>query len=208
MWVQVSAGAAPVESCRFVYLFLQLMQKECIDKNIKLELMSYVEGEEKNTIKSALLKLTGEKSKKYAKSIEGSMLWICKSEFRPNHKRKNWFIEVELFDSQEEVDMNLKEIKVETMRSSGSGGQNVNKLETGVRVTHLLTGITVKAQEERSQHQNKKLAFARLKRKLEQLQQEQGKKLDQKRWQKHQEIQRGNPIRVFKDREFTEIKDC
>lgn len=205
MWVQISAGLAPVESCRFVYLFLRYMEKECMKRNIKVELIDYTDGDKRNTLKSAFLRLSGENSREYAKIIEGSMLWICKSEFRPNHKRKNWFIEVEVFDEEESIEFNISDIRIETMRCSGNGGQNVNKLETGVRITHITTGIMVKAQEERSQYQNKRLAMSRLKKKLKEINHEKDKKLDVSRWQKHQNIRRGDPIKVFKGREFKEI---
>lgn len=205
MWVQISAGLAPVEACRAVYLFLKQVEKECREKNIKLELMDYATGEHKDTLKSVFLKLSGDMAKEYGNSIEGSVLWICKSEFRPNHKRKNWFIEVEVFDEPDTMEFDLNDIKFETMRCSGNGGQHVNKTETGIRLIHLPTGITVKAQEERSQHQNKKLALARLERQLFNLKNKGIKEMDKKRWQEHLVIERGNPVRVFKGREFVEV---
>ncbi|AFS77590.1 peptide chain release factor H [Gottschalkia acidurici 9a] len=205
MWVQISAGLAPIECCRFAYKFLKYVEKECKSKKIKLELIDCIEDDKKETIKSVFLKLSGEHSKEYAKSIEGSIQWICKSEFRSNNKRKNWFIEVEIFDEEDSIDIDFKDIKIETMRCSGNGGQNVNKLETGVRVTHILTGITAIAQEERSQYQNKKLAISRLIKKIEALKAENDKNLDKIRWKKHKDIQRGNAVRTFKGKDFIEI---
>jgi len=138
MWVQISAGLAPVESCGFVYLFLNYLEKECMEKNIEVELIDYTEGDKKNILKSAFLRLNGENSMEYVRTIEGSMLWIGKSEFRPNHKRKNWFIEVEVFDKEGNIDFSIDDIKIEKMRCSGNGGQNVNKLETGVIYLQVL----------------------------------------------------------------------
>lgn len=204
MWIQISAGLAPIESCRLVYLFLKQIEKECMDKNIKVELLSCTKGAKKDTLKSAFLRLNGKAAKNYAKSIEGSILWICKSEFRPNHKRKNWFMEVEAFSEEKQIDLDIKDIKVETMRSSGKGGQNVNKLETGVRITHLPTGVAVKAQEERSQYQNKKLAIIRLDKKLKEINSTKSRNINKTLWEKHQNIKRGDPIRVFKGKGFRE----
>lgn len=204
MWIQISAGLAPIECCRFVYLFLKQIEKECMDKNIKIELLSYTKAAKKNTLKSAFLRLNGKAAENYAKSIEGSMLWICESEFRPNHKRKNWFIEVEAFSEEKKIDLDIKDIKVQTMRSSGNGGQNVNKLETGVRITHLPTGVVVKAQEERSQYQNKKLAMIRLDKKLKEINSIKSRNISKTLWEKHQSIKRGDPIRIFRGKKFRE----
>ncbi|WP_242950693.1 peptide chain release factor H [Clostridium grantii] len=203
--MQISAGQGPVECCRFVYLFLCLIKNECQKQNIKVELLEYEQGEKKDTLKSAFVKLSGELAEDYAKSIEGSMQWICKSTYRKNHQRKNWFIEVELFKEEETIDLNLKQLKIETMRCSGNGGQNVNKLETGVKITHLPTGIVVKSQEERSQLQNKKIAMQRLEKKLAELKLNKVLELNEEKWGKHKEIQRGNAKRVFKGIEFKEI---
>ncbi len=205
MWVQISAGLAPIESCRFVYLFLDYMKKECMEKNIKVELLDYIEGDKKETLKSVFLRLRGENAKEYALDLEGSIQWICKSQYRPNHKRKNWFIEIETFDEEEKCEFITKDVRIETLRCSGNGGQNVNKLETGVRVTHLPTGVTAKAQEERSQYQNKKLAMARLKKALEELNSDKNRRVEKNRWVQHRNVQRGDPIRVFKGRIIKEI---
>ncbi|WP_432666208.1 peptide chain release factor H [Wukongibacter baidiensis] len=205
MWVQISAGLAPIESCRFVYLFLNYMKKECMERNIKVELLECVEGDKKETLKSAFLRLSGESVNEYVSGLEGSMQWICKSQYRPNHKRKNWFIEIETFGKEEKYKFNIKDVRIETLRCSGNGGQNVNKLETGVRITHLPTGVAVKAQEERSQYQNKKLAMARLRKALDKLNNDKSRKVERNRWEQHQSIQRGYPIRVFKGRDFREI---
>lgn len=204
MWVQISSGTGPEECCRCTYLFLKKVKEECAKKDIKLKIIDCSKAKKENTIKSVLLKLDGEEARKYVKSIEGSILWIWKSEYRPNPKRKNWFINVQVFDEEKEIKLNKKDIKIETMRCSGNGGQNVNKLETGVRITHLPTGIVVKAQEERSQFLNKKLALIRLDKELCKLNDDKAKQIDKKRWENHQNIKRGNPIRTFKGDKFKE----
>ncbi|TLM98921.1 peptide chain release factor H [bacterium] len=169
MLVQISAGNAPMESCRFVYLFWNRLKQECLRKDIYVELVESVPGAKLYTLKSVFLRLKGEHAPAYAQSLAGTMLWICKSEYRPHHQRKNWYIEVEVFNEHEPVNFTLAEIKVETMRCSGNGGQNVNKLETGIRITHVPTGLVATAQEERSQLQNRRLALQRLYKRVDEL---------------------------------------
>lgn len=205
MLVQISAGNAPIESCRFVFLFLHRLKQECLKNNISVELVESVEGGKPDTLKSALLRLSGNNAPAYAKGLAGPMLWICQSDFRPHHQRKNWYIEIEVFNDEEPVEFNFAEIKIETMRCSGNGGQNVNKLETGIRITHLPTGLSATAQEERSQMQNKKLALLRLHKKLDDLVINQQRGLLNQRWQQHQNIKRGDPVRIFKGKKLTEI---
>ncbi|PAB58132.1 peptide chain release factor H [Anaeromicrobium sediminis] len=206
MWLQISAGQGPVECSRGVYLFLRVLEKECRRKNIKLDLMDYIKDEKKDTFKSVFLKLSGENLEEYTNSISGTILWICKSPYRVNHKRKNWFIHVEKIGEDETTQFNNKDIRIETMRSSGAGGQRVNKSETAVRITHIETDISVIAREERSQYQNKKLAMARLERALKEMKEKKIKKVDENRWNSHKEIERGNPVRTFKGKEFKEVK--
>lgn len=93
--------------------------------------------------------------------LEGSIQWICRSPFRPNHKRKNWFVDVSVIPEVENV-CKEQEIRFERFHSGGKGGQNVNKVETGVRLIHIPTGITVTSTSERSQWANKKDALNKL----------------------------------------------
>ena len=89
------------------------------------------------------------------------MLWICKSPIRKGHKRKNWYVDVSIIPEVEEI-CTKNEVRIETYHSSGKGGQNVNKVETGVRVTHIPTGIVITSTAERSQYLNKQDALKKL----------------------------------------------
>ena len=95
--------------------------------------------------------------------LEGTILWICRSPLRKNHPRKNWYVDVSVLNETEEMEeFREEDCSVETMHSGGKGGQNVNKVESGVRIRHIPTGITVECTEERSQYMNKQKAFRRL----------------------------------------------
>ena len=109
--------------------------------------------------------------------LEGTVEWQCKSFLRPQCKRKNWFLKVSVFpDEKEEIFGSL--VEWQFFRSGGNGGQNVNKVESGVRLRHLQSGITVKSTEERTQTLNRKIALEKLRAELEKRQAEkmQGKK--------------------------------
>ncbi|MGH9722270.1 MAG: peptide chain release factor-like protein [Bryobacteraceae bacterium] len=104
----------------------------------------------------------------------------------------NWFIGVDLFEPADETRFSLKEVRWETMRASGPGGQHVNRTESAVRVTHLPTGLQATAMEERSQHRNRRLALARLMHKLNEMESQRSSDAREKRWRSHQHLERGN----------------
>jgi peptide chain release factor len=137
----------------------------------------------------------------FAKTWRGTVQWTARSPFRPEHKRKNWFVGVEVIEPVDETRFNLKEVRWETMRASGPGGQHVNRTESAVRVTHLPTGVQATAMEERSQHRNRKLALARLTNKLAEINSKRHGEAREERWRAHQELERGNPVRVFRKEE-------
>ena len=148
---------------------------------------------------SATLSVEGENIKALTDEWEGSVLWVAqRNPFRPTHKRKNWYVGVHSFKPLESAQINERDITYETMRSSGPGGQNVNKVETAVRATHLPTGISVAASDMRSQTQNKKLAHERLLMKLSSLEENKQQEHDRSVWMSHNTLERGNPVKKFK----------
>ena len=207
--LQLSAGQGPIECCKAVSLALKMIKKQCLAQGIKLEIIEVVSATERDCLKSVLLQLdstANSKAKQLARSWQGTMLWVCQSQYRPKHKRKNWFFSGQLFDIDEsKFD---KGVTFQTCRASGAGGQHVNTTDSAVRATHTATGISVRVESERSQHANKRLARVLLFQKLEQLALDKMTQQGTVRWQQHWEVERGNPVKTFTGEKFALKHDC
>lgn len=197
MWIQISSGKGPDECELSVSLFLKSYMNECANKGIKTTIVDAVPGNISGNFKSVLLSLESQDNNEIYECLSGTILWVCKSPYRPNHKRKNWFINIEYFESSDKLSFCEKEVKFEAMRSSGPGGQNVNKVESAVRAVHLPTGLTVTASEERSQYMNKKLALGRLSNLIKARNAEDSSNHKKTMWMQHNELERGNPVRIY-----------
>lgn len=204
MWIQISSGRGPVECSRAVYLFYQKVLKKILEKGgVSFEIISKQADLKKDTYKSIII-LTNNKVSQEILKLEGSVKWICNSSYRKNHKRKNWFINVSIYEQPEKFSFCESDVEVQTTHSSGPGGQNVNKVETAVKVIHKPTGLTVNSQDERSQLMNKRLAFAKLEKLLacKSLESEQQKISEV--WTQHNNLKRGNAVKVYKGETFKE----
>jgi peptide chain release factor len=200
--LHITSGKGPAECCRAVALALKEVVKEAEQKNLKYEIVERSIGQEHGTLNSATIQLVGKEVEIFVQSWEGSLLWICQSPYRIYHKRKNWFIGIKMYDESAIQQWKEQDIKYQTMRASGPGGQNVNKIESAVRAIHIPTGSQVTASDTRSQLQNKKLARERLKAALEKVYLEQMKTVEVEQWLNHHQLERGNAKRVYEGLKF------
>lgn len=205
--LQITSGKGPLECQLVVAKVLKLFMEEVKDQKIDCEIIHLENGDENLTLKSATLLLKGKNIDSFLDHWLGSVLWIGKSTFRKFHKRSNWFIGIFELQSLEMATFNEKEIRFQTTRSQGSGGQNVNKVNTAVRATHLPTGVSVFVQDSRSQLENKKLAVERLREKVLEENIIQLQKQMQETWNNHLSLQRGSPVKTFQGSDFKKKKE-
>ncbi len=195
MIMQISSGMGPIECRAAVGGIFRALQKEYPD----IEKITCNKGEAEGTYSSIIFTTSQDLS-----GLQGTMEWICKSKYRPGHKRKNWFVDVSIIPETDEVDemVTPDNITIESYRSGGPGGQHVNKTESGVRITHLSTGITVTSTKERSQFMNKQDALKKLSAILKSTNIASIDKQKNVAWSKHAQIQRGNPMRIYEGEKF------
>lgn len=200
--IQITSGRGPLECQWVVAKVLKVFLEEAKNNKIDYEIIHRENGDENLTLKSVTLLLKSKNINEFLKTWLGSICWTGKSTFRKLHKRSNWFIGVFELEGLEKINFNEKDIQFQTTRSQGSGGQNVNKVNTAVRATHLPTGQSVFVQDSRSQLENKKLSITRLKGKVLEQNIIQLQKRMQETWNNHLQVQRGNPIRTFSGIDF------
>jgi peptide chain release factor len=198
--IQITAGRGPVECCRVVAKVQERMLAQARKSAIETEVLENKKADLKGALLSATILAKGDNLQAFVKEWRGTVQWISPSPYRKFHKRKNWFVGVEIFDVKERLKWNPKEVIFETCRASGPGGQNVNKVETAVRGIHTPSGIQVLAMDSRSQLQNKKLCLQRLEEKVLAWQTGLLISEQQTRWQEHNALERGNAVKTITDR--------
>jgi peptide chain release factor len=185
---------------------LKKVLDEAQEQQLETILLQREVGDENGTVETATISIKGKNAETFANSWIGTIQWIGQSQFRKMHKRKNWFIGIFEIEAQKNASISESDIQYQAMRSSGAGGQHVNKVSSAIRATHIPTGIAVVSMDSRSQHQNKKLATERLLKKLEDETLQQLKNHVGKQWENQLNIQRGNPVRVFTGTDFKKNK--
>lgn len=207
--VTLHAGAGGTESCDWASMLYRMYTRWADKKGFSLEVLDYLDGDEAG-IKSVTFEVRGENAYGYLKSEKGVHRLVRISPFNAAGKRQTSFVSCDVMpDIEEDVDVEIRDddIRVDTYRSSGAGGQHINKTSSAIRITHLPTGIVVQCQNERSQHMNKDKAMQMLKAKLYLLkQQEAEEKLSGIRGEVT-DIGWGNQIRSYVMQPYTMVKD-
>jgi len=207
--LSIHAGAGGTESQDWAEMLLRMYLRWAEKRNFKTEIMDITRGEEAG-VKSATISFSGEFAYGYLKSEHGVHRLVRLSPFDSDHARHTSFVLVEVMPEAEagvDITINPDELKVETYRSSGAGGQNVQKTSTAVRITHLPSGLVVTCQTERSQHQNKEIAMRMLQSRL--LEKELERQAEEKAKLKGKRIEAGwgNQIRSYVLHPYRMVKD-
>ena len=207
--LKLNAGAGGTESCDWCSMLYRMYTRWAERKGYALEVLDYLDGDEAG-IKSVTFQINGENAYGYLKSEKGVHRLVRISPFNAQGKRQTSFVSLDVMpDIEEDVDVEIKDedIRIDTYRSSGAGGQHINKTSSAIRITHFPTGIVVTCQNERSQFQNKDKAMQMLKAKLYMLRQEENaEKLSDIRGDV-KEIGWGNQIRSYVLQPYTMVKD-
>jgi peptide chain release factor len=207
-WLQVTSGRGPAECQYAVARLADTIVRHARADGLSADVIEAVAGRQRDCLLSALISLSGPAAERFAASWQGSVLWICKSPFRPGHKRKNWFVGVDALLPPDPVAARVdpRDVTFEAIRASGPGGQHVNTTDSAVRAHHRPSGITVLAREERSQHMNRKLALARIAGRLVDEAENRQAAAEEARWEKHNMLKRGDAVRTFEGPKFREMR--
>jgi peptide chain release factor 2 len=208
-FLAISAGAGGMDACDWAQMLLRMYTRWAEKKGFEVEVVE-VMAEDEGGIRSAQLHIKGEFAFGYLKAENGVHRLVRISPFDSQARRQTSFASVdatpELVDDAE-IDIPESELRIDTMRSGGAGGQHVNKTESAVRLTHLPTGIVVRCQVQKSQHKNRAMALALLKAKLAALRDaERDKELAQVYGEKG-EIAWGSQIRSYVIHPYQMVKD-
>ena len=207
--VTLHAGAGGTESCDWANMLYRMYSRWAERKGFSVEVLDFLDGDVAG-LKAITFQVNGENAYGYLKSEKGVHRLVRISPFNAAGKRQTSFASCDVVpDIEDDIDIELNddELKIDTYRASGAGGQHVNKTSSAIRITHLPTGIVVQCQNERSQHNNKEKAMQMLKAKLYLLkEQEQADKVSDIRGEV-KEIGFGNQIRSYVMQPYTLVKD-
>ena len=207
--IKLNAGAGGTESCDWCGMLYRMYTRWAERKGFTVEVLDYLDGDEAG-IKSVTFQVNGLNAYGYLKSEKGVHRLVRISPFNAQGKRQTSFVSLDVMPDIEgdlDVDIDEKDLRIDTYRSSGAGGQHINKTSSAIRITHIPTGTVVQCQNERSQFQNKDKAMQMLKAKLYLLKKEaNAEKLSDIRGEV-KEIGWGNQIRSYVLQPYTLVKD-
>lgn len=193
MEIQLSSGQGPEECELAVGKLLQALTLEFTD----IVVVDAVRGRRPDSYRSVRLSSGSDLS-----FLEGTVKWICESPYRPQHKRKNWFVDISLCANPAQLAFDEALVRFDTFRCGGKGGQHVNKVETGVRAVYVPTGLAVTSTEARSQHMNKRIALDRLCQTMALQNHHSAEAAQALNRLEHARIERGNPVRIYIGKDF------
>lgn len=208
-FLSINSGAGGTEACDWALMLSRMYQRWAVKKGWKVEVVDTVEGDVAG-IKSITLKFTGDFAYGYAKSEKGVHRLVRISPFDSNAKRHTSFASVDISpEIEDDIEIEIKpdDLRVDTYRSSGAGGQHVNKTDSAVRLTHLPSGIVVSCQSQRSQVQNKETCFKMLRSKLYEIEVTQRENALKALGGEKKEIAWGSQIRNYVFQPYTLVKD-
>lgn len=208
-FVDINAGAGGTDSCDFALMLLRMYDRFANLKNFKAEIVSMIDGEEAG-IKSATLKISGNFAFGWLRTESGVHRLVRISPFNANDKRQTSFASVWVYPEADEtinIDINEKDLRIDTFRASGAGGQHVNKTDSAVRITHLPTNIVVQCQSDRSQIKNRAEAMKMLKSRLLDLEIKKRKALQEESEASKTDNSWGHQIRSYVLHPYQMVKD-
>ena len=207
--LRLNAGAGGTESCDWCSMLYRMYCRWADKMGYKTEVLDYLDGDEAG-IKSVTIQINGENAFGYLKSERGVHRLVRISPFNAAGKRQTSFVSCDVMPDIEEdldVEINPDDLRIDTYRSSGAGGQHINKTSSAIRITHIPTGIVVQCQNERSQFQNKDKAMQMLKAKLYLLEQQKNQEMLSGIRGEVKDIGWGNQIRSYVMQPYTLVKD-